>query len=32
MDAKIPAIPPEVVKLLENGGLEIDYSFSILGN
>jgi outer membrane biosynthesis protein TonB len=32
LEAKIPPIPPEVVKLLENGRLEIDYSFTILGN
>lgn len=32
MAAKIPPIPPDVAKILENGRLEIDYSFSILGN
>lgn len=30
--AEIPPIPPEVSKLLENGRIEIDYSFTILGN
>jgi outer membrane biosynthesis protein TonB len=32
LQAEIPAIPPELVSLLENGRLEIDYSFTILGN
>ena len=32
LQAELPAIPPEVSNLLENGRLEIDYSFSILGN
>lgn len=32
MAAEIPSIPPEVSKILENGRLEIDYSFSILGH
>ena len=32
LQAELPEIPPEVAKLLENGRLEIDYSFSILGN
>ena len=30
--AEIPPIPPEVSKLLENGRIEIDYTFTILGN
>ena len=29
MDAKIPPIPPEVAATLQNGSLEIDYSFTI---
>ncbi len=29
MDAKLPPIPPEVAKMLPNGCLEIDYSFTI---
>ena len=29
MDAKLPPIPPEVVPTLQNGCLEIDYSFTI---
>ncbi len=32
MAAEIPPIPPDVAKILENGRLEIDYSFSILGH
>lgn len=32
IQAEIPPIPPELVGLLENGRLEIDYSFTILGN
>ena len=32
LQAEIPPIPPELVGLLENGRLEIDYSFTILGN
>jgi len=32
IQAEIPPIPPELVALLENGRLEIDYSFTILGN
>jgi outer membrane biosynthesis protein TonB len=32
MQAEIPPIPPEVATILENGRIEIDYSFSILGN
>lgn len=32
IEAEIPPIPPEVVKLLDNGRLEIDYSFTILSN
>ncbi len=32
IQAEIPRIPPELVGLLENGRLEIDYSFTILGN
>ena len=31
-EAEIPPIPPEVAKLLDNGRLEIDYSFTILSN
>ena len=29
MDAKLPPIPPEVAPTLQNGCLEIDYSFTI---
>lgn len=29
MDAKIPPIPPDVASTLQNGSLEIDYSFTI---
>jgi outer membrane biosynthesis protein TonB len=29
MDAKLPPIPPDVVPMLQNGCLEIDYSFTI---
>ena len=29
MDAKLPPIPPEVAATLQNGSLEIDYSFTI---
>jgi len=32
LQAEIPPIPPEVEAVLENGRIEIDYSFSILGN
>lgn len=32
MEAEIPPIPQEVAKLLENGRIEIDYSFTILSN
>ena len=32
VQAEIPPIPPEVEAVLENGRIEIDYSFSILGN
>jgi hypothetical protein len=32
IEAEIPPIPPDVVKLLDNGRLEIDYSFTILSN
>jgi len=32
LEAEIPPIPPEVAKLLDNGRLEIDYSFTILSN
>jgi hypothetical protein len=32
VQAEIPPIPPEVAKILENGRLQIDYSFTILGN
>lgn len=31
-DAEIPRIPPELVPLLEGGRIEIEYSFTILGN
>lgn len=29
MDAKLPPIPPDVVRTLQNGVLEIDYSFTV---
>ena len=29
MDAKLPAIPPDVAQTLQDGSLEIDYSFTI---
>jgi hypothetical protein len=29
MDAKLPPIPPEVARTLQDGSLEIDYSFTI---
>jgi hypothetical protein len=29
MDAKLPPIPPDVTKTLQDGSLEIDYSFTI---
>ncbi|MEI6071996.1 MAG: hypothetical protein WCS31_09405 [Verrucomicrobiae bacterium] len=32
LEAEIPPIPPDVAKLLDNGRLEIDYSFTILSN
>lgn len=32
LEAEIPPIPEEVAKLLDNGRLEIDYSFTILSN
>lgn len=32
IEAEIPPIPEEIAKLLDNGRLEIDYSFTILGN
>ncbi|MFM8364795.1 MAG: hypothetical protein ACKOAS_06530 [Verrucomicrobiota bacterium] len=32
VQAEIPPIPPELIGLLENGRLEIDYTFTILGN
>lgn len=32
VQAEIPPIPPELTGLLENGRLEIDYTFTILGN
>ena len=32
LKAEIPPIPTEVSKLLENGRIEIDYTFTILGN
>jgi len=31
-DAEIPPIPDDVAKLLNNGRIEIDYTFTILGN
>jgi len=30
--AEVPPMPPEVAKLIENGRLEIDFSFTILGH
>lgn len=32
LEAEIPPFPEEVAKLLDKGRLEVDYSFSILGN
>lgn len=32
VQAEVPPMPPEVAKLIENGRLEIDFSFTILGN
>lgn len=32
IEAEIPPIPEEVAKLLDNGRIEIDYSFTILSN
>ena len=32
INAEIPPIPPDVAKLLDNGRLEIDYSFTVLAN
>lgn len=32
VQAEIPPIPPDVARILENGRLEIDFSFTILGN
>lgn len=32
MEADIPPIPPEVLEFLENQRIEVDYTFSILGN
>lgn len=32
VNAEIPPMPAEVAKVLDNGRLEIDYSFTILGN
>ncbi len=32
MEAEIPPIPKELVPMLENGRIEIDYSFTILSN
>lgn len=32
LEAEIPPIPEEVAKLLDKGRLEVDYSFTILGN
>jgi len=32
VQAEVPPMPPEVAKLIENGRLEIDFSFTILGH
>lgn len=32
MEADIPPIPPEVLEFLDNQRIEVDYTFSILGN
>jgi TonB family protein len=32
MEAEIPPIPKELVPMLANGRIEIDYSFTILSN
>ncbi len=32
MEAEIPPIPEEILPMLQNGSIEVDYSFSILGN
>lgn len=32
LEADIPSIPPEVAEVLEGGRLEVDYTFTILGN
>jgi outer membrane biosynthesis protein TonB len=32
VQAEIPPMPPEVAKLIENGRLEIDFSFTIIGH
>ena len=32
VEAEIPPIPAELVPMLENGRIEIDYSFTILSN
>jgi outer membrane biosynthesis protein TonB len=32
VQAQIPPMPPEVAKLIENGRLEIDFSFTIVGH
>jgi len=32
VQAQIPPMPPEVAKLIENGRLEIDFSFTIIGH
>lgn len=32
MEADIPPIPPEVAEHLENNAIEVDYTFSIVGN
>jgi len=32
VQAEVPPMPPEVAKLIENGRLEIDFSFTILSN
>ena len=32
MEAEIPPIPKEIVPMLENGRIEIDYSFTIISN
>lgn len=32
VQAEVPPMPPEVAKLIENGRLEIDFSFTIIGH